>query len=122
MKKRNQIVYYVVTGLFSMHMLLTVGVYFFNTEMVSEMFVSLGVPAGLVYPLATIKLLGLVAIWTNKSMLLKELAYAGFAIDFIIAAVAHRMADDGGMIAPIVTLVVVIISFIYHRKVFVVEK
>lgn len=119
MEKRNRIVYYVVTGLFTMHMLLSVGMYLFNTAMVSEMFASLGFPAGLVYPLAIVKILGLLAIWTNKSRLLKELAYAGFAIDFIMAAAAHAFAGDGGMVAPIIALVVVSISFVFHRKVFV---
>ena len=119
MNKTNKIIYYAVTGLFTAHMLMTVGVYFFNYEMVSEVFASLGFPAALIYPLAIAKLLGLVAIWTNKSRLLKELAYGGFAIDFIMAAIAHGIAGDGGVIAPLVALIMASISFIYHRKLFV---
>lgn len=119
MNKRNKIIYYTVTGLFTAHMLMTIGVYLFNNEMVSETFVNLGFPAALVYPLAIAKLLGLVAIWTNKSRLLKELAYLGFAIDFCMASVAHGIADDGGVIGPLGALLFVIVSFIYHRKLFV---
>lgn len=122
MEKRDRIIYYAVTGLFTAHMLMTVGVYIFNHEMVSEMFASLGFPSGLIYPLAIAKVLGLVAIWTNKSRLLKELAYAGFALDFIMAAGSHAMAGDGGAIAPIVALIIAGISFYYHRKLFVTEK
>lgn len=122
MNKKNKIIYYTVTGLFSAHMLMTVVVYFLMYDMVSEMFTSLGVPATLIYPLAIAKVLGLVAIWTNKSRLLKELAYAGFALDFIFAAVAHAMAGDGGAIAPIIALIMVSISFIYHRKLFVTKQ
>lgn len=119
MNTTNKRIYYVVTGLFSAFMLMNVFMYFFNNDMVSEVFVSLGFPAALVYPLAIAKLLGIIVIWVNKPRLLKELAYAGFAIDFILAAVAHTMAGDGGAFGPIVALVLVIISFIYHRKLFV---
>lgn len=121
MEKRNRIIYYTVTGLFSAHMLMTVVFYVFKYDMVSEMFASLGFPAGLIYPLAIAKLLGLIAIWTNKSRLLKELAYAGFAIDFLMASGSHAMAGDGGAIAPLVALAMAIVSFIYHRKLFVKE-
>ncbi len=119
MKKKNKLIYYAVTGLFTAHMLLTVGMYFFNNAMVSEVFVGLGFPAALIYPLGIAKILGLVAIWTNKSRLLKELAYGGFAIDFCLAMVSHMAAGDGQVIPSIVALVMVSISFIYHRRVFV---
>lgn len=119
MNKRDKIIYYTVTGLFTAHMLMTVGMYLFNSEMVGEVFESLGFPAGMVYPLALAKVLGLIAIWTNKSRLLKELAYAGFAIDFVMASVSHAIAGDGGAIAPIVALVMAGVSFFYHRKLFV---
>lgn len=120
--KKTKVIYYAVTGLFTAHMLMTVGMYVFNYSMVSDVFVSLGVPAALIYPLAIAKVLGLIAIWTNKSRLLKELAYGGFAIDFCLAAVAHTLAGDGGGIAPIVALAMVSISFIYHRKLFVTDN
>ncbi len=122
MNKTNKIIYYAVTGLFTTFMLLSVGMYFFNTEMVAEMFNSLGFPAGLIYPLGIAKLLGLVAIWTNKSRLLKELAYAGFAIDFILASVSHFIAADGGWVGPLVALALAAVSFVYHRKLFVNQK
>lgn len=119
MNKTSKIIYYAVTGLFTAHMLMTIGVYIFSNEMVSDMFTSLGFPAALVYPLAIAKALGLIAIWTNKSRILKELAYVGFAVDFLLAAGAHFSVDDGGFAAPIVALVFLVVSFIYHRKLFV---
>ena len=118
MNKRNIIIYRVVTGLFTVRMLFTVSVYFFVYEMVKEMFESLGVTAALIYPLAVAKILGLVAIWTNKSRILKELAYIGFAIDFILAISAHLIANHGGSIPPLVALIMVLISYIYHRKLY----
>lgn len=118
MNKRDIIIYRVVTGLFTAHMLMTVVVYFSMHDMVSEMFESLGVPSSIIYPLAIAKVLGLIAIWTNKSRILKELAYLGFAIDFIAAISAHLIAKDGGFVAPIVALVLLIISYVYNRKIY----
>lgn len=118
MNKRDIIIYRVVTGLFSVHMLFTAVMYVFMYDMVSEMFESLGVSTAVIYPLAIAKVLGLLAIWTNKSRLLKELAYLGFAIDFVMAIATHIMAKDGGAIGGMIALVMLIVSYIYNRKVF----
>lgn len=122
MKNKDLIIYRVVTGVFTLHMLFTAVAYFFMYDMVEEMFISLGVPAAVIYPLAVAKILGLVAIWTNKSKLLKELAYAGFAIDFILAISTHLIANDGGFIGPMVALVIGSVSFLYHRKIYGIPK
>lgn len=118
MKKKDIIIYRVVTGFFTLHMLFTATAYFFMYDMVEEMFTSLGVPAAVIYPLAVAKILGLVAIWTNKSKLLKELAYVGFSLDFILAISTHTAANDGHFIAPLVALGVVSISYWYNRKIY----
>ena len=119
MNKTNKIIYYVVTGLFSAHMAMTVATYLLMPEMVGNVFESIGFPAALIYPLSIAKTLGLVAIWSNRSKLLKELAYVGFAIDFIAASISHALVADGGAIAPLVALVMASVSFIYHRKIYV---
>ncbi|MCE7992938.1 MAG: DoxX family protein [Roseivirga sp.] len=118
MNKRDIIIYRVITGLFSAHMLFTAVMYVFMHDMVKEMFESLGVSAAVIYPLAIAKVLGLIAIWTNKSKILKELAYLGFAIDFIMAIVTHVMAKDGGAVAAMIALVMLVVSYIYNRKLF----
>ncbi len=118
MNTKDLIIYRVVTSIFTAHMLFTVAVYFLRYDMVNEMFESLGVPGSIIYPLAIAKLLGLLAIWVDRSRLLKELAYAGFAVDFIMAAFAHAMARDGGVLAPVIALVILLISYIYNRKLF----
>lgn len=118
MKKRDIIIYRVVTGLFTVHMVFTAFMYVFSYQMVKEMFESLGVSSTIIYPLAIAKILGLVAIWTNKSKLLKELAYIGFAVDFILAISAHALANDGGVAPPAVALIVLLISYFYNRKLY----
>ena len=77
--------------LFSAHM------YFTNYEMVTGYFENyMKFPAWLVYPLATAKVLGVVAIVSGVSRMLKEWAYAGFFFDGVMAFSAHYMAEDGG--------------------------
>ena len=118
MEKRNKIIYWVATGLFAAFMLMNSVVYVVQNEMVSEMFVSLGYPAYVIYPLALAKVLGIIAIVTRRSALLKEWAYAGFFFDFVLAAMGHIYVGDGGFIAPLVAIVILLVSRFYDSKVF----
>lgn len=118
MKKRNKIIYWIATGLLSVLILMSAGMYFFNHEMVSEIFITLGYPAYIIYPLAVAKLLGLVAIWAKKSGMLKEWAYAGFFFDFILALTAHIHINDGDYGGALVALLLLVVSYIFDKKVF----
>ena len=84
--------------------------YFFNYEMAASVFDHLGFPRWLVYPSAIAKLLGVIAILSRKSALLKEWAYAGFFFDVAIAFTAHTIAEDGGGMLSLIALVMVVIS------------
>jgi hypothetical protein len=116
MKKRDTVIYIVVTGLFSLMLLAGAITYFVKYEMTSDMFISLGVPTEIIYPLAIVKILGILAIWVVKNRVIKFLAYLGFALDLTFAIVAHLMAGDGGAIGPAVPLVLLIISYVFYRK------
>lgn len=116
MKNKNLLIYRIVTGIFSLMLLAGAITYFVNYEMTAEMFTSLGVPTSVIYPLAIAKIMGIIAIWFINIPLLKHLAYLGFAIDLISAIIAHINVNDGGAIGPAVPLVLLIISFIYFRK------
>jgi len=116
MKKTNLWIYRVATGLLSVLMTFSASMYFAKNEMVRETFLSLGFPTFIIYPLAMAKLLGLIAIWTNKSKTLKEWAYAGFIFNTLLAAGAHIAVQDGGAGAAIAGLVLVIVSYLYNRK------
>lgn len=122
MNKRDQIIYYVATGLLTLNMLLSAGMYFFNYEMVADMIGALGYPTYIIYPLGIAKLLGLVAIWTKKSNMLKEWAYTGFVFDFLLAISAHLNVSDGQHWGAVVALVLVTVSYIYDRKLYGVAK
>jgi hypothetical protein len=116
MEKRNKIIYYVATGLLSVIMLLSSTMYVVNNEMVSETFLNLGFPVFIIYPLAAAKILGLIALWTNKSKQLKEWAYAGFLFNTLLATGAHLNIGDGEQMGAIMALVFVIVSYVFYRK------
>ncbi len=116
MKKRDIIIYRVVTGLFSLLILFGAIMYFVKHEMVQEMFTSLGVPTEIIYPLAVVKIAGIVAIWFIKNHTLKKLAYAGFAINLVSAIIAHINAGDGEAFGPAIPLILLIISYWFYSK------
>ncbi|MBL4706226.1 MAG: DoxX family protein [Flavobacteriales bacterium] len=116
MNKRDKIIYWIATGLLTANMLLSVMMYFFKYEMVAEMLTSLSFPTFLIYPLAIAKLLGLLAIWTNKSKVLKEWAYAGFVFVFLLAIFGHIKADDGGFVGAVVALLLVGTSYVFYKR------
>ena len=116
--KQDRIVYWGSTGLLCLMMTGSAAAYVLVHDQVSATFEALGYPTYLIYPLAVAKLLGVLAILTKKSRLLKDLAYAGFFYDFLLAGAAHLHAGDGEFIPAIVALLLLIVSFIYDRKLF----
>jgi len=91
--------------------------YIVNTESVAETFTALGYPTYLITPLAIAKILGVVAILSDRVRLLRELAYAGFFYDIVLAFFAHIQAADGEFAPAIVALVLVTVSYAFATKV-----
>ena len=115
--KRDKIIYGIATGLLSAVMLFSVSMYFFKHEAISQAFESFGYPTYLIYPYATVKLLGLVVIWTPSFKILKEWAYAGFFYAFILAFFAHYMVGDGQQATAVVALIALIVSYIFYKRI-----
>ena len=115
--KRDRIIYYGSTGLLTLLMLFSAGMYIFNTEAVSEMFTNFGYPTYIIYPLAVVKLLGVFAIWNPKFNTLKEWAYAGFFFDFVLAFFAHKMINDGEEFGAVMALVLLIVSYLFGKRI-----
>jgi uncharacterized membrane protein len=111
MMNKQKITYLVSTGLMSALMLMSAGMYIFNNEAIQGAFTSLGYPTYLIYPLAIAKILGLLAIWVDKSKALKEWAYAGFFFDFVLALAAHLAVSDGEFGPAVVALILLPISY-----------
>ena len=116
MKNKDLLIYRVLTGLFSLLVLMGASQYFINHEVVKGMFESLQFPTYLIYPMGVAKFLGVVAIWSNKSKTLKEWAYAGFVFNFLLAISAHWNVSDGEYFPAILALVFVSGSYVYNRK------
>ena len=92
---KQKFVYWPFTGLMCLIFLYSAWMYITNYEMVTGFFSFLGFPLWMIYPLAILKILGVIAVLSNKSRFLKEWAYAGFAFDALSAIAAHYMAGDG---------------------------
>lgn len=112
-----KIVYYVATVVLSCVMIFSVQMYFRHPDMVAGFFENLQYPSYLVYPLATAKILGLIAIWGNFSKWLKEWAYAGFFFDVTLAFTAHMVAKDGGELFSVMAFISLVISYAIGKKV-----
>lgn len=117
--KIDKTIYWVSTALLCALMAFSASMYFTDTENIKAAFVGWNYPAYIVIPLAIAKVLGIIAILTKQSQLLKEWAYAGFFFDVILAGAAHLQAGDGEHIGAVIGLVLVIVSRIYDSKVFV---
>lgn len=116
--KSQKIIYWVSTGLLTLMMLFSSGMYIFNHAEILKAFEALGYPTYIVYPLATAKILGLVAIWTKLSRTLTEWAYAGFFFNTLLAASAHHMIGDGEAGGALVGMVLVLVSYYSYKKLY----
>ena len=115
--KTTKIIYYISTGLLTLLMLFSAGMYFFNHAEVAGMFTSFGYPTYIIYPYAVAKLLGLAAIWLIGNKTLKEWAYAGFFFAFILAFFAHIMIGDGEQMGAVLAMVFLITSYVTSKKI-----
>ena len=94
-------------------MLMSAGMYVFNNAEVSKEFTNLGFPLWIIYPLATAKILGLIAIWTRKSKILTQWAYAGFFFNFLLAGSAHIAIGDGKFPGAVLAIVLLLTSYYF---------
>lgn len=116
--KKNKIIYWTATSLLCVVFTFSSMMYLFKYPMISFFFKNLGFPIWLIYPLAIAKILGMITILTKKSNFLKELAYAGFLFDTLLALSAHLMVNDGGYLTAVIAIIAISVSWIYDRKVF----
>ena len=106
----SKIIYWVATAAMCGVFAFSAQMYLRNPEMVAGFFKMLNYPEYLVYPLAIAKVLGIIAILSNKSKVLSEWAYAGFFFDAVLAFTAHYAAQDGGSMFSIIAIAATVIS------------
>ena len=113
----KKIIYWVSTAVMCLIFTFSAGMYALNYDTVIEVFPKLGFPSWIVIPLAIAKILGVVAILTNKSKVLSEWAYAGFFFDAVLAFSAHYIAEDGqGMVAMIAIIAALVSRFYWNSR------
>jgi hypothetical protein len=113
---KNKIIFLISTGFLTVMMTMSAGMYIIKHDDMEAIFTGLGYPTHIIYPLAIAKILGLVAIWTNKSATLREWAYAGFLFDFVLAFAAHIAVSDGEHIGAVIALVLWTASYFFGNK------
>ncbi len=115
--KTQKIIYWIVTALLSLLVLFSAGMYFFNHAEIVNAFTNLGFPTYIIYPLATLKILGLIVILGNLGGNLKQWAYAGFFFNFVLAFFAHLMVGDGEQFGALMAVVLLLASYFLGKKV-----
>ncbi len=112
----NKIIYWVATVVCCGMMAFSATMYFTKTEMVKGFFTHFQYPPYLVIPLATAKILGIVAILYRKNTWLKEWAYAGFFFDGVLAVSAHIHDNDGGYIMVGMMILGTLVSYFMEKR------
>jgi len=108
--------YWIATGLIAL-MMVASGVMYFISEDMAQNFARLGYPDHFRVMLGIAKLIGAAALLLPLPRSIKEWAYAGFAITFVSAFIAHMAAGDpvGDVIPPVVALAILLTSYYgYH--------
>jgi len=78
---------------------------------------ALGYPLYLMKILGLAKILGAIAIVSNRSRTLKEWAYAGFTFDFLGATASHVLAGDAAHApVPFVMFLILMGSYYLNRQ------
>ena len=115
--KANKIIYWTVTTIIAVMMVFSAYSYITNPAM-AQGFQHLGFSGNFRIELAIAKFIGAVVLLAPLGIRLKEWAYAGFAITFISAFVAHTTAGDPAAmrIAPLIFLVLLAVSYITYHK------
>ena len=107
-------IYYISTiTLFSL-LILTGILYFVYYSVLEDYFIKYGFPTYLIYPLGVAKILGSVVILYHKNSFLRELAYAGFFFNFVLAFFAHLMVNEFDPF-PTISMVLLLTSY-YTQK------
>lgn len=90
-----------------------------QTQIAKEGIRHLGYPEYFGNALVVFKILGVLALIIPKiPTRIKELAYTGFAFNFIFACISHAAVDgfDGQTIFPLIVLAILITSYISYHK------
>ncbi len=117
--KKEKLIFWTTTGIFSLSMLFSAYMYLTDAGMKEGFAQHLGIPDYLRIELAIAKIMGGLALllpFVPKGF--KYFAYAGFTISITSALVAHRAVGDPAnqVIMPFIYLALLVTSFIYYNN------
>ncbi len=116
--KKNTIIYWTTTSLFSAMMLFSASMYFTSPEVQSN-FIKMGFQDAFRIELGLAKILGaLVLLIPFFKGSVKEWAYAGFGITLISASILHASIGDpvSMIVSPLVFLGILSVSHFFWKK------
>lgn len=115
--KKDKTIYWVSTTL-AMLLGATSAFFYFNNAYMIEGFHRIGFPDYFRIELGIAKILGIFILLIPKvPKMIKEWAYAGFAITFISGIIAHTLVDGIAKgVGPVPALIALIVSYYYFRK------
>ncbi|MBT2563652.1 DoxX family protein [Pedobacter sp. ISL-68] len=110
--------YWIATIIFALMMIMDGVGGITQQEAGKEVLKHLGYPMYLLIIVGIAKLLGAASILQNKFKVIKEWAYAGFAINFIGAFASRAFVGDGIslLIPPLIALLIMFIPYILWKK------
>ena len=116
--KLTRIIFWITTGLIGASMLFAAFSYLTNPEIKAAFPQHFGYPGYFRIELAVAKFIGVVVLLLPFSFTLKEWAYAGFFITLLSAFIAHSSVGDpvGARISPLVTMIILALSYYSYRK------
>ncbi len=114
----TQRLYWIATGLFTA--LFTGSVIFglFDLNDSYREFQHLEFPAWSFIFLTVAKVLGLIAVLSNRSQTLKDFAFAGFLYDLLLALGAHIAQQEIKVLLPLLSLPIWAFAFIMNRRMY----
>jgi len=115
--KTTKIIYWTATVIVSVMMVYSAYAYL-TSAAIHQAFQHLGFPDYFRVELAIAKLIGAVLLLAPVATRIKEWVYAGFAMTFVSAFIAHTASGDpvANRMAPVIFLILLITSYLAYHK------
>lgn len=114
--KTINFIHWASTGLVSVLLLLSAGMYIATHDDVEIVFEDLGFPAWLIYPMAIAQIAGAILLLSKFSESLTEWAYAGIFFNLLLAVGAHAAVSDGQFLPAVIGIVLLLTSYFTWKR------
>lgn len=100
----KKITYWFTTGILLLFLAMAVSSYLMNYDQMAQFFAAFNYPTYLVYPLAALKAIAILVIVTHRYNDLRDMVYAAYFFNMIMALTAHLLHGDPAIHAIIGTI------------------